>query len=119
MTGSQEFNVHQSLHLYEKKFSVSTYLNNAHQLQNGVCNQYAVIHPPACKMSMFGNSRNGRAVKLALVVGLFLVVLYFLISWRVEAQSLTQNLADVEGEYQALMKRYHGLERELKGNVNQ
>ena len=65
---------------------------------------------------MFGGTRNGRVMKLAVVIGLFLLVLYFLISWRLEAQTLAQDLSTAEEEYQALMKRYNRLEKELKGD---
>ena len=65
---------------------------------------------------MFGGTRNGRVMKLAVVIGLFLLVLYFLISWRLEAQTLAQDLSTAEEEYEALMKRYNRLEKELKGD---
>lgn len=67
-------------------------------------------------LGMVGGSRNGRAVKLALLVGLVLLTLYFLVSWKREAQTLTSNLALAEKEYEVVIKRYNRLEKELKGD---
>ena len=64
---------------------------------------------------MLGGTRNGRAIKLALLVGAVLLVLYFLISWRVEAQNLNKDLAIAEEEYVRLLKKLHDTEKELKG----
>ena len=64
---------------------------------------------------MLGGTRNGRAVKLALLVGAVLLVLYFLISWRVEAQTLSKDLATAEEEYVKVLKQLHRMENELKG----
>lgn len=69
--------------------------------------------PPYEKM--LGGTRNGRAVKLALLVGAVLLVLYFLISWRVEAQTLSKDLATAEEEYVKVLKQLHRMENELKG----
>ena len=55
-------------------------------------------------------------MKLALLVGLVLLTLYFLVSWKREAQTLTSNLALAEKEYEAVIKRYNRLEKELKGD---
>ena len=64
---------------------------------------------------MLGGTRNGRAVKLALLVGAVLLVLYFLMSWRVEAQNLSKDLAIAEEEYARVVKKLNRLEKELKG----
>ena len=64
---------------------------------------------------MLGGTRNGRAIKLALLVGAVLLVLYFLISWRVEAQNLNKDLAIAEEEYVRVLKKLHNVEKELKG----
>ena len=64
---------------------------------------------------MLGGTRNGRAVKLALLVGAVLLVLYFLITWRVEAQTLSKDLATAEEEYVKVLKQLHHMENELKG----
>ena len=69
--------------------------------------------PPYKKM--LGGTRNGRAVKLALLVGAVLLVLYFLMSWRVEAQNLSKDLAIAEEEYAKVVKKLNRLEKELKG----
>ena len=64
---------------------------------------------------MLGGTRNGRAVKLALLVGAVLFVLYFLMSWRVEAQNLSKDLAIAEEEYARVLKKLNHMEKELKG----
>jgi TRAP-type C4-dicarboxylate transport system permease small subunit len=64
---------------------------------------------------MLGGTRNGRAVKLALLVGAVLLVLYFLISWRVEAQTLSKDLETAEEEYVKVLKKLHRVENELTG----
>ena len=81
-------------------------LNKAHHIWR--------IDDPPCK-KMLGGTRNGRAVKLALLVGAVLLFLYFLISWRVEAQNLSNDLAIAEEEYARIVKKLHHLENELKG----
>ena len=64
---------------------------------------------------MLGGTRNGRALKLALLVGLVLLTLYFLVSWRRAAQTLSTNLELAEQEYATFVKRYNILEKQLKG----
>lgn len=64
---------------------------------------------------MLGGTRNGRAVKIALLVGAVLLVLYFLINWRVEAQNLSKDLEIAEEEYARIVKKLHRVENELKG----
>ena len=64
---------------------------------------------------MLGGTRNGRAVKIALLVGAVLLVLYFLINWRVEAQNLSKDLEIAEEEYARIVKKLHLVENELKG----
>lgn len=54
-------------------------------------------------------------MKLAAIAGLFLFTLYFLISWRMEAQRLTEDLSDAEKSYGALLKRVSRMETEIKG----
>lgn len=66
-------------------------------------------------LRMAGGARNGRTLKLALLVGLVLLTLYFFVSWRIEVQAMTQYVSTAEGEYQTLMKRFNRLENELKG----
>ena len=65
---------------------------------------------------MLGGTRNGRVVKMALLSGTILVTLYFLISWRMEAQNLTKDLEVAEEEYARLVKKLKRLENELKGD---
>lgn len=65
---------------------------------------------------MVGGTRHGRAVKLALLVGLVLVVLYFLISWRMEAQTQSKYLAIAEKEYEDLLKRYNRQKMDISGD---
>ena len=64
---------------------------------------------------MLGGTRNGRAVKIAVLVGAVLLVLYFLINWRVEAQNLSKDLEIAEEEYARIVKKLHRVENELKG----
>lgn len=70
---------------------------------------------PALLLKMLGGTRNGRALKLALLVGLVLLTLYFLVSWKREAQTLSTNLELAEQEYATFVKRYNRLEEQLKG----
>ena len=64
---------------------------------------------------MLGGTRNGRALKLALLVGLVLLTLYFLVSWKMEAQTLSTNLALAEQEYEKIVGKYNKLEKGLTG----
>ena len=65
---------------------------------------------------MPGGARNGRTLKLALLVGLVLMTLYFFVSWRMEVAAMAQYVSTAEGEYQSLKKRFNRLETELKGD---
>ena len=50
-----------------------------------------------------------------MLVGAVLLVLYFLINWRVEAQNLSKDLEIAEEEYARIVKKLHRVENELKG----
>ena len=71
---------------------------------------------PHNEKEMLGGARNGRAIKLALLIGAVLFGLYFIISWRMEAQGLTKDLAIAEEEYAKIVKNLHKTENELRGD---
>ena len=65
---------------------------------------------------MPGGARNGRTLKLALLIGLVLLTLYFFVSWRMEVAAMAHYVSSAEEEYQSLRKRFNRLETELKGD---